>query len=76
MIVDQGMIGLKFYSNQANKQFMSSTPRRRSEIQGFVFHYLVVDEDLQLSLMMTSHVFLASDPSDHASKEFHDSRTK
>jgi hypothetical protein len=55
---------------------MSSTPRRRSEIQGFVFHCLVVDEDLQLSLMMTSHVFLASEPSNHASKEFHDLRTK
>jgi hypothetical protein len=77
MIVDQGRICSKiFYSNQANKYFKSLTPKRRDEVQGFVFSFLVVDEGLQLSLMMTSFVLLAFEPFDHASKEFWESTSK
>jgi hypothetical protein len=49
---------------------MSSTPRRRDEVQDFVFSFLIVDEGLQLLLMMTSLVLLASKSSDRASKGF------
>jgi hypothetical protein len=62
-------------NTQANKYFMSSMSKRRDEVQDFVFHFLVVDEGLQLSLMMTSLVLLASEASDHASKEFSESTT-
>jgi hypothetical protein len=77
MIVDQGRIDSKnFYSNHASKYFRSLTPKRCDEVQGFVFSFLIVDEGLQLSLMMTSFVLLASEPFDHASKEFWESISK
>jgi hypothetical protein len=41
---------------------------RKSKASSLAF--LVVDEDLQLSLMMTSFVLLASESSNRASKEF------
>jgi hypothetical protein len=46
--VDRGGIDSKiFHSNQSLKQasFMSSTPKRRDEVRGFIFSFLVVDED-------------------------------
>jgi hypothetical protein len=50
--IDQGMICSKiFYSNQittTNNYFMSSMPKRRGDVQGFVFSFLIVDEGLQL----------------------------
>jgi hypothetical protein len=77
MIVDQGRIGSKiFYSNQASKYFRSLTPKRRGDVQGFVFSLLVVDEGLQLSLMMTSFVPLTSKPFDRPSKQFWESTSK
>jgi hypothetical protein len=51
-------------------------PKRRGEVQGFVFSLIVVDEGLQLPLMMTSFVLLASEPFDRASKEFWESTSK
>jgi hypothetical protein len=49
---------------------MSLTPMRCEEVQGFIFRFLIVDEVLQLSLMMTSLDLLASESSDRASKGF------
>jgi hypothetical protein len=67
------MIGTTiFYSNQIAKRsncFISSTPKRCSEVQGFIFSCLIVDGGFQLSLTMTSLVLFACNHSNHASKE-------
>jgi hypothetical protein len=78
--VDQGMTGSKDFLLQSNTQasncFISSMPERCSEVKGFLFTCLIVNEDLQLSLMMTSLVLLACKPSDRASNEVWESATK
>jgi hypothetical protein len=75
--IDQGLTDSKDFLLQSNTQasncFVSSTPKRRSEIQGFLFTYLIVNEGLQLSLMMTSLVLLSCKPYDCASKRFWES---
>jgi hypothetical protein len=65
---DRLKVPIEIKNTQTIKQFMSSMPKRRGEVQGFVFSLLVVDEGLQLSLTMTSFVLLASEPYDRASK--------
>jgi hypothetical protein len=78
--VDQGRTDSKDFLSQSNTQasdcFISSMPKRRNEVQGFLFTCLIIDECLQLSLMMTSLVLLACKPSDHASKEVWELTTK
>jgi hypothetical protein len=70
---DQGMTDSKDFLLQSNTQasncFISLTPKRRSEVQGFLFTHLIVNEGLRLLLMMTSLVLLACKPSDCSSKE-------
>jgi hypothetical protein len=57
-------------NNQASKYFKSSMSKRRGEVQDFVCRFSHCWWRLQLSVMMTSLVLLASESSDHASKEF------
>jgi uncharacterized membrane protein YbaN (DUF454 family) len=80
MIVDQGRIGSKiFYSNQTHKQIITSCLQHRGDARkskASSLAFLIVDEGLQSSLMMTSFALLAFEPFDHASKEFWESTSK